>query len=124
VLRVELGGGTGGMRKDAGVLMDVVTLLRDLDDVDMGIGDGGAVTLDAVVVVRDDTEDGWQVAELLLEIDRGEEGHLGVLMGLAVRDLVAIDMVRDCVGVTRGNAHLADSVQYCSNDRRRWRSLV
>jgi hypothetical protein len=93
------------MRKDAGVRIEVVTLLRDLEDVDMGVGDGDAVTLDAVVVVKDDTEDtvvdfGWRLAELLLEIDRGEEGRLGVLMGLAVGDLVAIDMVRDCVGVT------------------------
>ena len=63
-LRVELGGGTGGMRKDAGVFIEVVTLLRDLEDVDMGVGDGEAVTLDAAVVVGDDTEDtvvdfGW-----------------------------------------------------------------
>jgi hypothetical protein len=36
----------------------------------------------------------------LLESDRGEEGRLGVLIGLAVGDLLAIDMVRDCVGVT------------------------
>jgi hypothetical protein len=93
------------MRKDAGVRRDVVTLLRDLEDVDMGVGDGDAVTLDAVVVVKDDTEGvvvdfGLRLAELLLEIDRGKEGRLGVLMGLAVGDLVAIDMVRDCVGVT------------------------
>jgi hypothetical protein len=93
------------MRKDAGILVEVVTLLRDLEDVDMGVGDGKAVTLDAVVVVRDDTEDtvvdfGWRVAGLLLEIDRREDSRLGVLMGLAVGDLVAIDIVRDCVGVT------------------------
>ena len=105
MLRIELGGGTGGMRKDAGVLIEVVTLLKDLEDVEVGVGDGEAVTLDAVVVVRDDTEDtvvdfGWWVAELLLEIDRGEDGRLGVLKGLAVGDLVAIDMFRDCVGVT------------------------
>jgi hypothetical protein len=56
VLRVELGGGTGGMRKDAGVRIEVVILLRDLEDVDIGIGDGGAVTLDAVVIVKDGTE--------------------------------------------------------------------
>jgi hypothetical protein len=107
VLQVELGGGTGGIRRDAGVLMDVVTLLRDLDDVDMGVGDAEAITLDAIVVVRDDTEDtvvdfGWQVAELLLEIERGEEGPPGVLMGLAVGDLVAIDMASDIVPTTEG----------------------
>jgi hypothetical protein len=43
---------------------------------------------------------GRRLAELLLEIDRGEEGRLGVLMGLAVGDLLAIDIVRDCVDVT------------------------
>jgi hypothetical protein len=105
VLRVELGRGTGGMRKDAGVRIEVVTLLNDLEDVDMGVGNGEGVTLDAVVVVRDDTEDtvvdfGWRLAELLLEIDRGEEGCLWVVMGLAVTDLLAIDMVRDCIGIT------------------------
>jgi hypothetical protein len=73
--------------------MSVVTLLRDLEEVDMGVGNGKGVTLDAVVVVRDDTDDtvvdfGWRLAELLLEIDRGEEG----LMGLAVTDLLAINM--------------------------------
>jgi hypothetical protein len=57
VLRVELGGGTGGMRNDAGVRIEVVTLLGDLEDVNMGVGDGEAVTLDAIVVVRDDTEE-------------------------------------------------------------------
>jgi hypothetical protein len=93
------------MRNDAGVRIEVVTLLRDLEDVDMGVGDGKAVTLDAVVVVKDDTEDtvvdlGRQLAELLLDIDRGEEGRLRVLMGVAVGDLLAIYMVRDCVGVT------------------------
>jgi hypothetical protein len=92
------------MRKDAGVRIEVITLLRDLEGVDISIGDGGgAVTLDAVV--KDGTEDtvvdfGWRLAELLLEIDCGEEGRLGVLIGLAVGDLLAIDMVRDCVGVT------------------------
>jgi hypothetical protein len=105
LLRVELGGGTGGMRNNAGVRIEVVTLLRDLEDVDIGVDDGEAVTLDAVVVVRDDTEEtvvdlGWRLAELLLEIDWGEEGRLGVLMGLAVGDLLAIDMVRNCVGIT------------------------
>jgi hypothetical protein len=40
----------------------------------MSVG-GEAVTLDAVVIVRDNVEDtmvdsGWQLAELLLEIDR------------------------------------------------------
>jgi hypothetical protein len=100
VLRVELGGGTGGMRKDPGVRIEVVTLLRDFEDIDMGVGNGDSITLDAVVVVRDDTEDtvvdfGWRLAELLLEINRREEGRLGVLTGLAVGDLLAIDMVRD-----------------------------
>jgi hypothetical protein len=79
-------------------------LSHGLEDVDMGAGDGEAVTLDAVVAARDDTEDtvvdfGWRLMELLLETDRGEEGHLGVLMGIVVGDLLAIDMVRDCVGV-------------------------
>jgi hypothetical protein len=64
----------------------------------MGVCNGEGVTLDAVVVVRDETDDtvvdfGWRLADLLLEIDRGEEGRLRVLMGLAVRDLLAIDMV-------------------------------
>lgn len=40
------------------------------------------------------------LAELLLEIDRGEQGCLEVLMGLALGDRLAIDMIRDCVGVT------------------------
>jgi hypothetical protein len=39
------------------------------------------------------------VAELLLEIYRGERGRLGAL-GLAVEDLVSIDMVRDCFNAT------------------------
>ena len=124
------------MRKDAGVLIEVVMLLRDLEDVDLGVGDGEAVTLDVVMVVRDDTEDtvvdfGWRVAELLLEIDRGEDGPLGVLMGLAVGDLVTINMVRDCVGVTLLSednvaevTHLVNGVWYRSNDRRGWRSLI
>jgi hypothetical protein len=93
------------MRNDAGVHIEVVTLLRDLEDVDMGVGDGKAVTLDAVAVVRDDTEDtvvdvGRRLVELLLEIDWGEEGRLEVLMGLAIGDLPAIDMVHNCVGVS------------------------
>jgi hypothetical protein len=93
------------MRKDAGVRIEVVTLLRDLEDVDIGVGNDEGVTLDVVVVVRDNTDDtvvdfGWRLAELLLEIDLGKEGHPGVLMGLGVTDLLAIDMARDCVGVT------------------------
>jgi hypothetical protein len=48
----------------------------------------------------------------LLEIDRGEGGRLGVRMGLAVGDLLAIDMVHDWRHTAlgdqsgRGNAHL------------------
>jgi hypothetical protein len=71
----------------------------------MGVGNGEAVTLDAVVVVRDNMEEtvvdfGWRLAELLLEIDQGDDVSLEVLMGLVVGDLLAIDMVRDCVSVT------------------------
>jgi hypothetical protein len=57
VRRVELGGGTGGIRKDAGVRIEVVTLLKDFEDADMGVGNGDAVTLDAVVVLREDTDE-------------------------------------------------------------------
>jgi hypothetical protein len=69
----------------------------------MDVGDGEAVTLDAVVVVKDDTEEavvdlGCRLPELLLEIDRYD--RFGVLMGLAVGDLLAIDMARNCVSVT------------------------
>lgn len=55
--RVELGGGTGGIKKGAGVRMEGVTLLKDLEDADIGVGNGDGVTLDAVVVLRDDTDD-------------------------------------------------------------------
>jgi hypothetical protein len=105
VLRIELGGETGCMRNEVGVRIEVVTLLRDLEDVDMDAGDGEAVILDAVVVVKDYTEEavvdlGWRLAEHLLKINRREYDRFGVLMGLAVGDLLAIDMARDCVGVT------------------------
>ena len=56
MLWVELGGVTGGMREDAGVCIEVVTLVWDIEEVDTGIGDGEAVTLDAIAVVRDDTK--------------------------------------------------------------------
>jgi hypothetical protein len=57
VLRVELGGGTGG-KQDAGVRIEIVTLLRDLEGIDMGVDNGEDITLDAVVVVGDDTGNG------------------------------------------------------------------
>lgn len=60
VLRVELGGGTGGIKNDAGVRNEVVTLLSDLEEADIGVGIGEAVmleALDAVVVVREETEE-------------------------------------------------------------------
>jgi hypothetical protein len=90
----------GGMRKDEGVRIEVFTLLGDREDVDMGVGNGEAARLDVVVVIRDDTEEtvvefGWRLAGLLLEIDQEECGRLGVLMGVAVGDLLAIDMVCD-----------------------------
>jgi hypothetical protein len=64
------------------VRIEVVTLLRDLENVDIGVGNGEGVILDVAVIVRDDTEDtvvdfGWRVAELLLEIDHGERFILG-----------------------------------------------
>ena len=36
VLRVELGGGTRGIRKETGVCKDVVTLLNDHEKTDIG----------------------------------------------------------------------------------------
>jgi hypothetical protein len=103
VLLVELGGGTGGIKNDAGVRRDVVTLLRDFEDVDIGDGIGEALMLDTVVLLRLETEDtvvdlGRAVLWLLME--RGVECLCGVDIGLDGTDLLARDMVRDCVGVT------------------------
>ncbi len=108
VLRVELGGGTGGIKKETGVRKEVVTLLNDLEEADIGVGKGDAVTLealDAVLVLREETEEtvvdlGWRLTELWLEIERGAETPFGVLIGVPVGDLLAKDIVRDWVGVT------------------------
>jgi hypothetical protein len=67
----------------------------------MGIGNGEGVTLDVVVVVRDDTDDtvvefGWRLAELFLETDLGEEGRLGP----GLTDPLAINIIWDRVRVT------------------------
>lgn len=60
VPRVELGGGTGGIRKEAGARTEVVTLLSDFEDADIGVGSGDAVmldALDAVLVLNDETDE-------------------------------------------------------------------
>ena len=90
VLHVERDGAIGGVRKDAGALMEVVSLLRDPDDIDMSVDDDKATGYD-----RDRCSGGlrWRMAELSLEIDLGEEGHCGVLTGMAVGGLEAIDLV-------------------------------
>jgi hypothetical protein len=53
------------MRRDEGVRIEVFTRLGDREDADIGVGNGEAVILDAVVVIRDDTEEtvvdfGWR----------------------------------------------------------------
>ncbi len=99
VLRVELGGGTGGIKNDAGVRWDVVTLLSDRDEVDIGEGSGDALMLETVVELRLDTDEtevdlGNTVPREL--IVRGVDSLLlGVEIGLDTIDLLARDMVLD-----------------------------
>lgn len=82
--------------------IEVVTLLRERDDVDMGDGDAGidGVTLDTEVLLTEDTEDtvierGKLVNVLRLATDLGTERRVGVNMGLAVSDRLANDIVCD-----------------------------
>jgi hypothetical protein len=81
-LRVELGGGTGGIRKDVGVRTEVVTLLKDREEVDSGVGKGDAETLDTVVELREETEDIEDdvsgVGDLLV-IERATDRFVGVV---------------------------------------------
>jgi hypothetical protein len=98
VLRVELGGGTGGIKKDVGVRIEVVTLLKERDDVDKGVGKGEAETLDTVVELRDETEemvdDGRGVCDLAVT-ERATDCLPGVEYGLPVKERLAMDIVMD-----------------------------
>lgn len=65
MLLVELGGGTGGIKNEAGVRREVVILLSDFEDADMGEGNGDALMLETVVLLRLETE------ETLVDLGKG-----------------------------------------------------
>lgn len=98
MLRVELGAGAGGIKKDAGVRAELVTLLSDRDEVDIGVGNGEAVTLETVVELSVDTEEtvvDFGTDDVLLVTERGEEARRGVDTGVESIERLARDIVRD-----------------------------
>lgn len=55
VLRVELGEETGGVKNEAGICREVVTLISNLEDADIGVASEDAAmldTLDTVLVLN------------------------------------------------------------------------
>lgn len=87
------------MRVDMGVRTDVVTLLIDFEDADNAEGVAEGVTLETVEVLTDETEetvvDLGRYEMLLLLTVRGVVGLDASETTVPVRDLDAIDIVRD-----------------------------